>query len=336
MVQSLRVLTPAGTIETRRLPSSGAGPAPERLFLGSEGIFGIITEAWVRVQPRPRWRASASVRFQRFSDGVTATRALSQSGLFPSNCRLLDEKEAMLHRVVTDGRAVLLLAFESADHPVEPWMERALSIATDLGGDCDEEPKYSTDVVYSMRPSAVSSHPPPSVPPASELPDIAHDAHDASSWKRSFFEAPYLQSALVSLGIVCDTFETACTWERFPELHAAVMRAVETALKEACGTGIVTCRFTHVYPDGPAPYYTFIGPGRPGAELDQWAAIKSAAMEAILAHGGTVTHHHAVGRVHRPWWEKERPPLFESALVATKERLDPQGIMNPGCLIPLR
>jgi alkyldihydroxyacetonephosphate synthase len=336
MVQSLRVLTPAGIIETRRLPSSGAGPAPERLFLGSEGIFGIVTEAWVRVQPRPRWRASASVRFQRFSDGVTATRALSQSGLFPSNCRLLDEKEAMLHRVATDGRAVLLLAFESADHPVEPWMERALSIATDVGGDCDEEPKYSTDVVYSMRPSALSSHPPPSVPPASELPDIAHDAHDASAWKRSFFDAPYLQSALVSLGIVCDTFETACTWERFPELHAAVMGGVESALKEACGTGIVTCRFTHVYPDGPAPYYTFIGPGRAGAELDQWAAIKSAAMEAILAHGGTVTHHHAVGRVHRPWWEKERSPLFESVLVATKDRLDPQGIMNPGCLLPSR
>lgn len=336
MVQSLRVLTPAGVIETRRLPASGAGPSPERLFLGSEGIFGIITEAWVRVQPRPRWRASASVRFQRFADGVTASRALSQSGLFPSNCRLLDEKEAMLHRVATDGRAVLLLAFESADHPVEPWMERALSIATDLGGDCDEEPKYSTDVIYSMRPSAVSSHPPPSVPPASELPDVTYDAHDASSWKRSFFEAPYLQSALVSLGVVCDTFETACTWERFPELHAAVTRAVETALKEVCGTGIVTCRFTHVYPDGPAPYYTFIGPGRSGAELEQWMAIKSAAMEAILAHGGTVTHHHAVGRVHRPWWEKERSPLFESALLATKERLDPQGIMNPGCLVPSR
>ena len=336
-VQSLRVLTPAGTIETRRLPASGAGPSPERLFLGSEGTFGIITEAWMRVQPRPRWRASASVRFAKFADGVIATRALSQSGLYPANCRLLDEPEALLHRVANDGRAVLLLAFESADHPVEPWMERALSIATDLGGNCEEEPMYSTDITYSMHPNTRSS-PPPSVAPASELPNIAHihDGQDASTWKQSFFDAPYLQSALVSLGVVCDTFETACTWERFPELHAAVTRAVENAMKEVCGAGILTCRFTHVYPDGPAPYYTFLAPGRAGAEIEQWTAIKIAAMETILAHGGTVTHHHAVGRLHRPWYEKERPPLFESALVATKERLDPEGIMNPGCLLPAR
>jgi alkyldihydroxyacetonephosphate synthase len=328
-VQALRVLTPAGVIETRRLPASGAGPAPERLFLGSEGAFGIITEAWVRVQPRPRWRASASVRFARFVDGVTATRALSQSGLHPSNCRLLDAQEAMLHRVTKDGKAVLLLAFESADHPVEPWMERALSIATDLGGICEEEPRYSTELYSTVRPSSGGS---PSVAPAQEVPDL--DAPDASTWKRSFFDAPYLQSALVSLGVVCDTFETACTWERFPELHAAVTRAVQATLMSVCGGGLLTCRFTHVYPDGPAPYYTFLGPGRAGAELEQWGAIKAAAMEAILAHGGTVTHHHAVGRVHRPWWQKERSPLFEDALVAAKARLDPHGVMNPGCLLP--
>jgi len=339
LVQSLRVVTPAGVIETRRLPASGAGPAPERLFLGSEGAFGIITEAWMRVQPRPRWRASASVRFDKFADGVIAARVLSQSGLYPSNCRLLDEKEALIHRVAGGDKAVLLLAFESADHPVESWMERALSIATDVGGSCEEEPKYSIDIIYSVLPRSVSSHPPPpppAVPPARETPDGLFDAQDASAYKRSFFDAPYLQSALVSLGVVCDTFETACTWERFPELHAAVTRAVENAMNEACGAGVVTCRFTHVYPDGPAPYYTFLAPGRPGAELDQWAAIKAAATDTILAQGGTVTHHHAVGRLHRPWYEKERSALFESALVATKERLDPAGIMNPGCLLPER
>lgn len=335
-VESIRVVTPAGVIETRRLPASGAGPAPERLFLGSEGVFGIITEAWMRVQPRPRWRSSGSVRFDRFADGVIATRALAQSGLYPSNCRLLDEKEAMVHRVNADGKSVLLLAFESADHPVEPWMERALSIATDLGGHCEEEPRYTTDVIYSLPPHMRALHRLPSVPPASELPDIGHDASDALAWKRSFFDAPYFQSALVSIGVVCDTFETACTWERFPELHAAVTHAVESAMREVCGGGLVTCRFTHVYADGPAPYYTFLAPGRAGAEMDQWMAIKTAAMETILAHGGTVTHHHAVGRVHRPWYEKERAPLFEGALVAMKERLDPAGIMNPGCLLPKR
>ena len=331
-VQSVRLVTPAGVLQTRRLPASGAGPSPERLVFGSEGAFGIITEAWVRVQPPPRWRGSASVRFSKFADGVTAARTLSQSGLYPSNCRLLDEREAMIHRVTDDGKSVLLLAFESADHPVEPWMERALSIATDLGGSCDEEPSYTTDVKHSILPRASA---PPSAPPGPP-PTIDHDARDAATWKQAFFDAPYLQSALVSLGVVCDTFETACTWKKFPELHTAVVRAVEGAMNAECGAGIVTCRFTHVYPDGPAPYYTFLAPGKVGSEIDQWRVIKTAASEAILAHGGTITHHHAVGRVHRPWWEKERAPLFEQALVATKEKLDPRGILNPGCLLPSR
>lgn len=330
-VESVRMMTPAGLFETRRLPASGAGPSPERFVLGSEGAFGIITEAWVRVQSRPRWRASASVHFTRFEDAVLTARMLSQSGLFPSNCRLLDPGEAMLHQVATDGTSVLLIAFESSDHPVEPWMERALSIATDLGGD-GPEPKYTTDVVNSIAPRASALPPPPSTRPK----PIEHDADDASQWKQAFLVAPYLQSALVSLGVVCDTFETACTWDRFPALHAAVTKAVDGAMREACGGGIVTCRFTHVYPDGPAPYYTFVAPGRAGAELEQWAKIKAAASEALIANGATITHHHAVGRLHRPWYEKERSPLFEAALSAAKDRLDPSGILNPGCLLPLK
>jgi alkyldihydroxyacetonephosphate synthase len=340
-VQAVRMLTPAGVLETRRLPASGAGPSAERLVLGSEGALGIITEAWLRVQPRPRWRASASVHFENFEDGVTASRVLAQSGLFPSNCRLLDPGEAMLHQVAEGSASVLLLAFESADHPIEPWMERALSIATDLDGNCVDEPKYTTEIVYSIAPRPLSSSAPPppsSRPPiAADAPPLGHDAEDAAAWKQAFLEAPYMQSALVSLGVVCDTFETACTWSRFPELHAKVVSAVKGAIKQACGVeGLVTCRFTHVYPDGPAPYYTFLAPGKPGQELEQWAKIKAAASEAILASGGTITHHHAVGRVHRPYWEKERPALFEDALLAAKDRLDPRGILNPGCLLPVR
>jgi len=331
LLESVRMITPAGLFETRRLPASGAGPSPERFVLGSEGAFGIITEAWMRVHARPRWRASASVHFTRFDDGVLATRMLAQSGLFPTNCRLLDPGEAMLHQVATDGTSVLLVAFESSDHPVEPWMERALSIATDLGGDGDE-PKYTIDVINSMPPRASAAAPPP--PSTNRPPSVDDDADDAAHWKRAFLDAPYLQSALVSLGVVCDTFETACTWDRFASLHDAVTKAVEGAMKEACGGGIVTCRFSHVYPDGPAPYYTFVAPGRPGAELEQWAKIKAAASNALLAHGGTITHHHAVGRLHRPWYEQERTPLFEVALSAAKERLDPGGILNPGCLLP--
>jgi alkyldihydroxyacetonephosphate synthase len=330
-VESVRMVTPAGLFETRRLPASGAGPSQERFVLGSEGAFGMITEAWIRVQPRPRWRASVSVHFARFEDAVTAARLLAQSGLYPTNCRLLDASEAMLHQVSAKGTCVLLIGFESADHPVEPWMERALSIATDLGGDGDE-PRYTTDIVYSTPPRA--SMMPNASPVAGPAPPIDHEADDASTWKQAFLDAPYLQTALVTLGVICDTFETACTWDRFAALHAAVTGAVDAAMREACGGGVITCRFTHVYSDGPAPYYTFVAPGRPGAELAQWTKIKAAASDALIEKGGTITHHHAVGRLHRPWWEKERSPLFGEVLAAAKEKLDPRGILNPGCLLP--
>ena len=143
---------------------------------------------------------------------------------------------------------------------------------------------------------------------------------------------PYLLNVMASMGIVADTFETACTWDQFETLHGKVIAEVRAAMKDLCGGGFLSCRFTHVYPDGPAPYFTFIAPGRHGAEAEQWMAIKKAASEAVIANGGTITHHHAVGRVHRPWYEQQRPVLFGDALVATKAALDPAGILNPGVL----
>jgi alkyldihydroxyacetonephosphate synthase len=306
LVESVRMVTPRGVYETRRLPASGAGPAPERLVLGSEGILGVITEAWVRVRPRPRHRASASVRFDDFARGAAAARAVAQAGLHPSNCRLLDAREAMLNGVPADGGAVLLLAFESADHSLRPWIDRAVALAEAEGG----------------RSSGVK-----------ERTDARGGDASAEAWRQAFVDAPYLQSTLVSLGVVADTFETACTWDAFESLHARVRADVERAMRESCGGGILTCRFTHVYPDGPAPYFTFVAPGRDGAQLEQWLAIKRAASEALAACGATITHHHAVGRLHRPWYEREVPPLFLESLRAAKRALDPAGVLNPGVLI---
>jgi alkyldihydroxyacetonephosphate synthase len=305
LVESVRMVTPRGVLATRRLPASGAGPAPERLVLGSEGTLGIVTEAWMRVRPRPRFRASASVRFPGFLEGARAARAIAQSQLYPSNCRLLDPREAMLFGVPADGGAVLLLAFESADQSMGIWIDRALGIAQAHGG-TSSGPKEKVD-------------------------ERGADA-SAEAWRQAFVDAPYLQSALVSLGVIADTFETACTWDRFEALHARVHADVEAAMRTACGGGVLTCRFTHVYPDGPAPYFTFLAPGRPGEELAQWEAIKNAAGDALAASGATITHHHAVGRLHRPWYEKEVPALFVEALRGAKQRLDPEGIMNPGVL----
>jgi alkyldihydroxyacetonephosphate synthase len=294
-------------LETRRLPASGAGPSPERLVLGSEGALGVITDAWVRVRPRPCFRSSVSVRFKDYERAVEATRMLAQSGLHPSNARLLDAREAALNFVTGDGSNVLIVGFESADHPVAMLLDRAIEIAREHGGEA-EAPVHRTE---STRGSESASE----------------------SWRKALVDAPYLQNTMVSLGVIADTFETAVTWDRFETLHSNVIRAVKDAFASMERKGFVTCRFTHVYPDGPAPYFTYVVPGRKGRELDDWAAIKRAAGDAIAASGGTITHHHAVGRTHLPWYRAERPTLFGEALRAVKQTLDPAGILNPGCLL---
>ena len=308
-VEALRVVTPSGIVQTRRLPGSGAGPSPDRLFMGSEGILGVIVEAWMRLQDRPTYRASASVTFAEFARGAEAARAIAQAGLHPANCRLLDPGEALLSGSGAGDASVLLLAFESADHPLDAWMRRALECARDHGGDVPPDAGATRTTDEGARDGA------------------------AGAWRRAFLDAPYLRNAIVTLGMVSETFETAVTWDRFPAFHQAVMTATSDAVTRVCGAGAVTCRFTHVYPDGPAPYYTVIAPGRPGAELEQWAAIKTAAADAILDQGGTITHHHAVGRDHRPWYDRQRPALFADALRAAKRALDPTGMLNPGVLI---
>jgi alkyldihydroxyacetonephosphate synthase len=145
---------------------------------------------------------------------------------------------------------------------------------------------------------------------------------------------PFARERTISRGIINDTFETAITWDRFESFHARVKAAAEAAIKQATGRpGQVTCRFTHAYPDGPAPYFTFHALGRHGALAEQWLAIKTAASDALIDAGGTITHHHAVGRQHRPWYDRQRPPLFAAALKAVKRELDPAGLLNPGVLI---
>src|SRR3712207_9100841 len=142
----------------------------------------------------------------------------------------------------------------------------------------------------------------------------------ADAWRGAFRRAPYLRDTFVAMGILSETFETAITWERFPAFHAQVVGAA----REAAGEGaLVSCRFTHVYPDGPAPYFTVLAPARRGEEVGQWAEIKAAAGDAIIEAGGTITHHHAVGRDHRPWYDRQRPDPFAAALRAAKREADP-------------
>ncbi|MER6446735.1 FAD-binding oxidoreductase [Streptomyces venezuelae] len=309
-VQSLRVVTPAGTADSWRLPASGAGPSPDRLFLGSEGALGVITEAWVRLQERPRHKASAAVAFSDFRSALGAVRALAQSDLSPANCRLLDSGEAALSGAAHDGSSVLVLGFESADEPVGARLERAVALARSHGGR------------YGGTGGAGG-------PQEGPEGDAA-----VSAWRSAFLRMPYLRDGLARMGAVAETFETAATWDRIPGLVDEVRREVGEAAVKATGfPATVNCRLTHVYPDGAAPYFTVLAAGRPGDEVAVWDDLKAVASEVLHRHRATITHHHAVGRDHRPGYDRQRPEPFALALRAAKGALDPRGILNPGVLV---
>ncbi|MDX6663499.1 MAG: alkyldihydroxyacetonephosphate synthase [Solirubrobacterales bacterium] len=215
-----------------------------------------------------------------------------------------------------DGRAVLVLGFESAHHPVDAQLELALQCARDHGGE-----------------AAVAE-------PAASGGRQAGGGDSVGAWRNAFLQAPYLRDTFVASGVLSETFETAITWDRFAGFHAEVMATARLAAAAASGAPIdgpgvprVSCRFTHVYPDGPAPYFTILAPARRGDEVQQWAEVKVAVSEALIAAGGTITHHHAVGRDHRPWYDRQRPPAFAEALRAAKRALDPAAVLNPGVLI---
>jgi alkyldihydroxyacetonephosphate synthase len=278
LVESVRAVTARGEIwESRRLPASGAGPSPDRLLLGSEGTLAVITEAWVRIRPRDETRWSARVELDDFAVGLELIREIVQSGMRPSNCRLVEAREAQL--TLSGDRTTLHLGFEGSYEPVE----HARSLCERYG-------------------------------------DVIEGAGGA--WRDAFLRAPYLRDTLVAMGVLTETFETAVTWDRLPGLIEAVKAAV------SC-----TCRITHAYPDGAAPYFTVVAPARRFEEEEQWAEIKQAASEAVLAGGGTITHHHAVGRDHRPWYDRQRPEPFAAALRAAKAALDPDSRLNPGVLL---
>jgi len=301
LVESVRMVSPSGLFETRRLPGSGAGPDPNRLVIGSEGALGVITSAWLRVFERPTQRASRTVAFSSFEAGLEALRVIVQSGLLPSNARLVDGAEAIMSGAGAGDACLLLLAFESATFEQASALALAVELASSHGGSVAEAAKRS------------------------EGRDVAAD-----TYKRAFFRAPHLRDELILRGFFVETFETAAPWSRIEGLDLAVREAVE---RLQLGPHLFARRITHAYRDGCAPYYTVIARARAGAEDAMWWDVKAAITDAIITAGGTSTHHHAVGRDVMRWYDRERPELFRRALTAAKKELDPNGVMNPGVLV---
>jgi alkyldihydroxyacetonephosphate synthase len=304
MVRGLHVITPAGVLDLGRAPASAAGPDLRQLIVGSEGTFGVITRVRVRVHPAPATTRYEAWSFPDFATGAAALRAVIQTGTGPTVIRLSDEVETGINLATTEsigeqtvaGGCLAITAFEgTAAHTQSRHEETHAVLAAHGGTSLGEAP--------------------------------------AKAWEHGRFGAPYLRDSLLSAGALCETLETATTWSNVATLKAAVTEALTTALQESGTAALVMCHISHVYPTGASLYFTVVAAQRANP-IEQWRAAKTAASEAMVRCGATITHHHAVGADHKPWMTAEVGELGVQVLRAVKGVLDPAGILNPGKLIP--
>jgi alkyldihydroxyacetonephosphate synthase len=304
MVRGLRTVTPAGVLDLGRAPESAAGPDLRQLMIGSEGVFGIITRVRVKVHPTPAATRYEAWSFPDFATGANALRAVVQTGTGPTVLRLSDEAETGVNLATTDsigentitGGCLAITVFEGTEDHVESRHAETRRLMEAKGG------------------TSLGEGP-------------------ARAWEHGRFNAPYLRDSLLSAGALCETLETATNWSNVPALKAAVTEALTTTLAETGTPALVLCHISHVYPTGASLYFTVVA-GQRGNPLEQWRTAKTAASNAMVRTGATITHHHAVGTDHRPWMRDEVGDLGVQVLRAVKATLDPAGILNPGKLIP--
>jgi alkyldihydroxyacetonephosphate synthase len=310
------MLAPAGEISTLETPHTAAGPALRELVVGSEGVLGVIPEVTVRVRPAPGVRRYEAWIAESFEAGTEIVRALAQGPGLPEIIRVSDEAETEGTLALNGPRGLSGRLFDGY-LGVRHRRGGALVIVG-FEGDEESTARRRALTVRALRRGG-----------AAYLGQSA-----GRSWEHGRYQGPYLRDTLMEMGAMVETLETSHTWSRYHELHEAVGNAIREA-QEGQGTpGLVFCHLSHAYGDGASLYFTFISRARRGAELEQWEAVKRAACEAIVAHGGTITHHHAVGRDHAPYMEAEVGETGLDVLRAVKEQLDPTGIMNPGKLLP--
>jgi alkyldihydroxyacetonephosphate synthase len=315
LVLGMRLAAPASEIELPALPASAAGPGLRQLLIGSEGTLGVISELALRVRPAPRERVYEGVFFADFLAGIQALRVLAREHALADVTRLSDEQETRMSLALAGsggikgraGRSYLrlrgyrggclaILGFEGDGEELACRRRRALALVRGEGG-----------LVVGNTPG--------------------------EAWLRGRFQAPYLRDELLTHGVMVETLETAAQWSQLPQLHRAVAHAIAAALERFDTPGLVMCHVSHVYETGASLYFTLLARQREDDPLGQWHAVKRAAGNAIMAGGGTITHHHAVGRDHAPWMTREIGDGGLAALHALKRELDPAGIMNPGKLL---
>ena len=304
MILGLRMVTPVGTMDLGRVPASAAGPDLRQLLIGSEGVFGVITQVRLRVHRVPEAVRYEAWSFPDFAAGTAALRAITQTGTGPTVVRMSDEVETGVNLATTEaigenqitGGCLAITVFEGTKEHAESRHAETRALLEAHGG------------------TSLGEGP-------------------AQAWEHGRFAAPYLRDSLLAAGALCETLETATEWSTIPALKAAVTEALTTSLAESGTPALVMCHVSHVYPTGASLYFTVVA-GQRGNPIEQWRAAKKAASDAIMATGGTITHHHAVGADHRPWMRDEVGDLGVQLLRAVKATLDPAGILNPGKLIP--
>jgi alkyldihydroxyacetonephosphate synthase len=304
MIRGLHVVTPAGALNLGRAPQSAAGPDLRQLLIGSEGVFGIITRVLVRVHLAPEVTRYEAWSFPDFATGTAALRAVTQTGTGPTVIRLSDEAE-------TGGN---LATTEAIGETQITGGCLAITVFEGTAAHTDSRQAETRELIAALGGTSLGEGP-------------------ARAWEHGRFGAPYLRDSLLAAGALCETLETATDWSNIPALKTAVTDALTTALAESGTPALVLCHISHVYATGASLYFTVVA-GQRGNPIDQWRAAKTDACNAIVATGGTITHHHAVGADHRPWMRDEVGDLGVQVLRAVKSTLDPAGILNPGKLIP--
>jgi len=311
LVSSVRLIAPAGELRTLETPHTAAGPALRELVVGSEGVLGVIPEVTVRVRPAPRQRRYEAWMAESFEAGAEIVRSLAQGPGLPDVIRVSDAEETEVSLALSGPRGLAGSVFGGY-----LGLRRRRGGSLIVVGLEGEEESVARRRALSVRELRRGG--------AVYLGQAA-----GRSWEHGRYQGPYMRDTLMEMGAMVETLETSHTWSRLEELHAAVGTAVRDSLEGQGTPGMVFCHLSHAYPDGASLYFTFISRARHGGEIEQWAAVKRAACEAIVAHGGTITHHHAVGRDHAPYMEAEVGKTGLEVLRAVKDQLDPTGVMNP-------
>jgi len=322
MVECLTLISPSGRLDTKAVPASASGPELKELLIGSEGTLGVITKAKVRIRRLPEVRKYEGLMFKSFRDGIDAIRETMQNGLIPEMMRLSDPDETRISLMLSSEPREFM---KSVTTKLGLWLLKRLGYLSPHACLMILANEGSQASVKAERDSALQA--------CKRHRSFVIGSGVGETWAKERYELPYLRDVLLDHCILVDTLETATTWDKLETLHGAIKKAIQNAMSSMGVTGLAFCHVSHAYRDGASLYFTLVAPQVKGKEFQQWGRIKKAATDCIMRNGGTLSHHHGIGRDHAPWIRQELGNNGLELLKAMKRQLDPTGIMNPGKLL---